>query len=49
MPIGAILGFVPLPFSYFAFVAIATLVYLALVEIVKTALVKRGAFALRPG
>lgn len=33
--IGAILGFVPLPFNYFVFLIIATLVYLGLVQIVK--------------
>jgi len=31
-PLGALLGFVPLPGSYFVFLGIATLVYLALVE-----------------
>jgi P-type Mg2+ transporter len=46
-PIAGVLGFVPLPLTYFVFVAVATVLYLALVEIVKLALVKRGAFAFR--
>jgi Mg2+-importing ATPase len=36
-PLAALLGFVPLPMSYFAFLAVATVAYLALVEIVKRA------------
>ncbi len=42
-PFAHILGFVPLPASYFGFVAGATVAYLALVEGVKSALVRRGA------
>jgi P-type Mg2+ transporter len=44
-PIAPILGFVALPASYFAFVAVATVAYLGLVEVAKHALVKRGALA----
>jgi Mg2+-importing ATPase len=40
-PLATMLGFTPLPLSYFAFVAIATLIYLLLVEIVKRALLQR--------
>jgi Mg2+-importing ATPase len=36
------LGFVPLPASYFGFVAVATGLYLALVEVAKSALVRHG-------
>jgi Mg2+-importing ATPase len=43
MPFARVLGFVPLPMTYFAFVAAATVTYLALVEIAKAALVRRGA------
>jgi Mg2+-importing ATPase len=46
-PLGGVLGFVPLPWTYFVFVALATLAYLALVEIAKTALVRRGALSAR--
>ncbi len=46
MPFSRVLGFVPLPMTYFAFVAVATVTYLALVEIAKAALVRRGALAI---
>jgi Mg2+-importing ATPase len=36
------LGFVPLPASYFAFLVAATLTYLGLVEVVKRALFRRA-------
>ncbi len=42
-PLAHVLGFVPLPASYFAFVAVATVAYLGLVEVAKRALVRRGA------
>jgi Mg2+-importing ATPase len=42
-PVAHVLGFVPLPATYFAFVAIATVAYLGLVELAKRALVRRGA------
>jgi Mg2+-importing ATPase len=42
-PAARVLGFVPLPLSYLGFVAAATASYLALVEVAKTALVRRGA------
>jgi Mg2+-importing ATPase len=41
-PLGGVLGFVPLPWTYFVFVALATIAYLVLVEMAKTALVRRG-------
>jgi len=41
-PIAHVLGFAPLPPSYYAFVAVATIAYLGLVEIGKRALVRRG-------
>jgi P-type Mg2+ transporter len=41
-PLARMLGFVPLPASYFAFVAIATVAYLGLVEVAKRVLVRRG-------
>ncbi len=44
-PLAAVLGFTPLPASYFAFVAIATVAYLGVVEIAKHALVRHGAIA----
>jgi Mg2+-importing ATPase len=44
MPFAGVLGFVPLPGKYFAFVGAATASYLALVEAAKTALLRRGAF-----
>jgi Mg2+-importing ATPase len=47
-PVAATLGFVPLPASYFAFLAMATVVYLGLVEVTKAALTRRGAFGPRP-
>jgi Mg2+-importing ATPase len=40
-PIAGLLGFVPLPATYFAFVALATVAYLALVEGAKHALLRR--------
>ena len=42
-PVARVLGFVPLPPMYFAFVAVATAGYLVLVEIAKRALVRGGA------
>jgi Mg2+-importing ATPase len=45
LPIAHAFGFVPVPPGYVAFVAGATLVYLALVEVTKELLVRRGAFA----
>ncbi len=42
-PAATVLGFVPLPPAYFAFVAVATVAYLALVEVAKRALVRGGA------
>jgi Mg2+-importing ATPase len=44
MPRTGVLGFVPLPTRYYAFVFVATVAYLAIVEIAKTALLRRGAF-----
>jgi Mg2+-importing ATPase len=44
-PLAPMLGFVHLPALYFAFVAAATVAYLALVETVKRALVRRGELA----
>jgi Mg2+-importing ATPase len=41
-PFARVLGFVPLPASYFAFVACATIGYLGLVEVAKHLLVRRG-------
>ena len=43
LPVAHLLGFVPLPAPYYAFVAVATVAYLGLVEVVKHALVTRGA------
>ena len=40
-PLARLLGFVPLPATYFAFVALATIAYLALVEGAKRALLRR--------
>jgi Mg2+-importing ATPase len=40
-PIGPVLGFVPLPFGYFVFLAAATATYLLLVEIVKRRLMNK--------
>ncbi len=42
-PLGPVLGFVPLPPGYFVFLAVATLTYLALVEMVKRPLMRRFA------
>lgn len=41
-PFARVLGFVPLPAGYFAFVALATIGYLGLVEAAKRVLVRRG-------
>jgi Mg2+-importing ATPase len=46
-PLARLLGFVPLPASYFAFVAVATVAYLAVVEVAKRALDRHGARAAR--
>jgi Mg2+-importing ATPase len=40
-PIGADLGFTPLPAVYFAFLAAATVTYLLLVEVAKRFLVRK--------
>jgi Mg2+-importing ATPase len=40
-PLAGLLGFIPLPPSYLAFVAAATIVYLALVETAKRALLRK--------
>ena len=40
-PLAGVLGFVPLPLSYFAFLGAATVTYLALVELVKRRLMKQ--------
>ncbi len=40
-PLASMLGFTPLPGSYFAFVAIATAVYLLLVEAAKRILLRK--------
>jgi Mg2+-importing ATPase len=40
--LGAALGFVPLPWAYFAYVAVATTGYLALVEVAKRVLMRRA-------
>jgi Mg2+-importing ATPase len=41
-PLAPMLGFVPLPPSFFVFLAVATLTYLALVEVVKRRVLARG-------
>jgi Mg2+-importing ATPase len=41
-PVASVLGFTPLPFSYFVFVAVATGVYLLLVEAAKRVLLHRA-------
>jgi Mg2+-importing ATPase len=41
-PFATVLGFVPMPLSYFGFVVVATVAYLALVEVAKEALVRHG-------
>jgi Mg2+-importing ATPase len=46
LPIAPLLGFVPLPGSYFAFLAAAVVTYLALVELVKRALFRKRLGAL---
>ena len=48
-PIANVLGFTPLPISYFAFVAAATGVYLLLVEAVKRVLLHRATHNNAPG
>jgi Mg2+-importing ATPase len=40
-PLARVLGFTPLPATYFAFLAFATTTYLVLVEWVKRAVVRR--------
>ena len=40
-PLAGMLGFTPLPGSYFAFVAVATAVYLLLVEAAKRVLLRK--------
>jgi len=40
-PLASALGFAPLPVAYFAFLAVATIVYLWLVEVGKRFLLKR--------
>jgi Mg2+-importing ATPase len=44
-PAAKLLGFVPLPRSFFGFVALATAAYLSVVEVAKEALVRRGRLA----
>jgi magnesium-transporting ATPase (P-type) len=44
-PVAPLLGFVRLPASFFVFVALATAAYLAVVEVAKRALVRRGQLA----
>ena len=46
-PLAHVLGFVPLPATYFVFVAIATIAYLGLVEYAKRALVRWGTLRTR--
>jgi len=41
-PLANMLGFTPLPFSYFVFVAVATVIYLLLVEAVKRVLLHKA-------
>jgi Mg2+-importing ATPase len=41
-PLAGPLGFVPLPLGYLAFVAVATAVYLTLVELVKRWVLRRA-------
>ena len=43
-PLAPLLGFVPLPPTYFVFVALATGVYLSAVELAKRMLVRHGGF-----
>ena len=43
------LGFTPLPLSYFVFVAVATVAYLLLVEIAKRILLRKASDATKPG
>jgi Mg2+-importing ATPase len=45
-PLATLLGFTPLPLSYFAFLAVMTVTYLALVEVVKRAVVR---YRVQPG
>jgi Mg2+-importing ATPase len=47
MPFAPLLGFRPLPWTFYLFVGGATVVYLGVVERAKAALVHRGAFARR--
>ena len=46
-PAATVLGFVPLPPAYFGFVAVATVAYLAVVEVAKRALGRGGALQQR--
>jgi len=48
-PMAKVLGFTPLPLSYFVFVAIATAVYLLMVEAVKRVLLHRATHKAQPG
>jgi P-type Mg2+ transporter len=48
-PVAHVLGFVPLPATFFVFVAGATIAYLSLVELAKAALVRHGALAAGAG
>jgi Mg2+-importing ATPase len=47
MPFAPLLGFRPLPPTFYLFVGGATVTYLAVVERAKAALVRRGTFARR--
>jgi Mg2+-importing ATPase len=46
-PLAPLLGFVALPGTYFVFVALATALYLTVVELAKRALVRQGQFAVK--
>jgi Mg2+-importing ATPase len=47
-PLAGVLGFTPMPAAYYAFVAVATVAYLAIVEVAKRALVRRGTLTRPP-
>jgi Mg2+-importing ATPase len=47
-PVARILGFTPMPAAYFAFVALATLAYLVLVEVAKQRLLRAAGQATPP-
>jgi Mg2+-importing ATPase len=47
-PLARLLGFVPLPWTYFIFVALATAAYLVIVEVVKFALARSGQWSDAP-